>query len=227
MRNTDHKHKTMTVGRLGVASERILQGGFLNTACSGVLHLWQVSSTLYLPGTKAKSTANHRKQERPNYEAVTAAGDVRLPQVAASPRPPDLPLLIAWKTSDVLSERQTKNKWSYKLLEEKKPNRRRRKQVGSRNKGVRYADTKPLQLSKHPPVGDVMAEIWARWAGNESRNPGLTRESCRAFTSSRLGRESLMPSVACSCLPDCTVLLWYTKSLYCLLWFTNCWRLTL
>lgn len=75
---------------------------------------------------------------------------------------------------------------------------------GSRNKGVRYADTKPTQLSKHgsgssPPVGDVVAEIWVRRAGSGSRNPGLTQESCRAITSSRLGRESLMPSLTRSC----------------------------
>lgn len=135
------------------------------------------------------------------------AGDGRLPQVAASPRPLDLPAVNPLETPDGLSESQTKNKWSYKLFEEKKPNRKRgRKQLGSRNKGVRCTDTKPAQLSKHgggssPPVGDVVAKIWVRWAGSESRNPGLMLESCRAITSSRLGRESLMPSLARSCYP--------------------------
>lgn len=67
-------------------------------------------------------------------------------------------------------------------------------------------DTKPAQLSKHgsgssPPGGDVVAEIWVRWAGSGSRNQGLTLESCRAITSSRLGRESLKPSLARSCYP--------------------------
>lgn len=133
------------------------------------------------------------------------AGDGRLPQVAASPRPLDLPAVNPLETPDGLSESQTKNKWSYKLFEEKKPNRKRgRKQLGSRNEGVPYTDTKPAQLSKHgggssPPVGDVVAKIWVRWAGSESRNPGLTLESCRANTSSGLGRESLMPSPARSC----------------------------
>lgn len=136
-----------------------------------------------------------------HYVAV----DARLPQVAASLRPLDLPTVNPLEAPDVLSESQTKNKWSYKLLEEKKPNRRRgRKQPGSRNKGVQYTDTKPAQLSKHgngssPPGGDVVAEIWVRRAGSESRNPGLTLESCRAITSSRLGRESLKPSLARSC----------------------------
>lgn len=42
--------------------------------------------------------------------------------------------------------------------------------------------------------------LWQRFGfagqeewGGESRNPGLTQESCRAIASSRLGRESRMP----------------------------------
>ena len=110
-----------------------------------------------------------------------AARDARLPQVAASPRPLDLPAVNPLETSDALFQSQTKNKWSYQLLEEKKPNRKgERKQPGSRNKGVRYTNTKPAQLSKHgrgssPPVGVVVAEIWVRQAREREREqePGV------------------------------------------------------
>lgn len=118
------------------------------------------------------------------------AGDMRLPQVAASPPPRDLPSILWKNVRCTLWKTNREQKKGHKQLEEKKPNRRRgRKHPGSRNKRVRYTDTKPAQLSKHssgssPPVWDVVAEIWVCRAGSESRNPGFTQESCRAIASS-------------------------------------------
>lgn len=79
--------------------------------------------------------------------------------------------------------------------------KKREKIAREQEQGGLIHDTKPVQLSKHgsgssPPVGDIVAKIWV-----ESRNPGLTLESCRAITSSRLNRESVMPSLARSCYP--------------------------
>lgn len=134
--------------------------------------------------------------------------------------PSTSPLSIPWKRQTCAPKAKQRTNEATNLGE-KKPNRGTgRKQPGSRNRGARCTDTKPTQLSKHgsgssPPVGDVVPEIWVCRAGSESRNLGLTLESCGAITSSRPGRESLMPSLAHSCCPDCTFLPPYMKPLCC------------
>lgn len=54
---------------------------------------------------------------------------------------------------------------------------------GAGTRGLRRADTKPAQLSKHgagssPPVGDVVAEMWGWPSREREQEPGLAQESC-------------------------------------------------
>lgn len=156
-----------------------------------------------------------------------AARDARLPQVAASPRPLDLPTVNPLETSYVLFQSQTKNKWIYKLLEEKKPNRKGgRKQPGSRNKGVRYTDTKPAQLSKHdrgssPPVGVVVAEIWVRQAREREQEPGVNAGILQGHHFQQAGpweSDALFLHA-----PVSLTVQFCFESLYYLLRLTSCW----